>query len=248
VGKKSQIHIIGKYTADQFMSRDLTSEGTMAGPGQEAEGKGIRAGEEALLSAALEEVRELNERCLVLLQRLAGGNQERLPRFLGVFGPSLRRLDASRIAAVARQPFLLVDFAFGKPRVLRELLARGPTLLRFPTTRGSLPVEEATSLARGALGLAKTVCRHHPAHAGLLFGLDPSLQEQFAQLRVSELERLAEEHPHQLSLRWENRTDIWSQLLGLAESSDPDASASFQMYAMQLIAGELTQLGRGRQR
>src|SRR5687767_12675975 len=103
----------------------------MAGPGQEGVEKGIRAGEEALLSAALDEAHELNGRCLVLLQRIAVDDPEVLPPFLRPLISVLRRLDTATVVAVARQPFLLMDFAFGNPQLLRELLARGPSLLRF---------------------------------------------------------------------------------------------------------------------
>lgn len=216
----------------------------MDGPRRGAE-RGISAGEEALLSSALESVQELNERCLGILQRLASGPLNDLPQFLVPLAPVLRKLDATALADIARQPFLLVDFAFGKPQLLRELLTRQPSPLRFPAPRGGLPETDAAALARGALILAKAVCRHHPAHAGVLLGMDPSLREQIALLRLPDLECLADANPHLLRLRWDNRPEIWRNLLAVAGSSDSNAAYEFRIYGMQLLAGEMKQRSRG---
>ena len=214
------------------------------GLGRGAE-RGISAGEEALLSSALESVQELNERCLGILQRLASGPLNDLPQFLVPLAPVLRKLDATALADIARQPFLLVGFAFGKPQLLRELLTRQPSPLRFPVPRGGLPAIDAAALARGALILAKAVCRHHPAHAGVLLGMDPSLREQIALLRLPDLECLADANPHLLRLRWDNRPEIWRNLLAVAGSSDSNVAYEFRIYGMQLLAGEMKQRSRG---
>lgn len=211
----------------------------MAGAGQGAVQCGIRAGEEALLSTSLEELHELNERCLMLLQRLAVGRRGDMPRFLVPLIPEIRKLEADAISAIAHQPFLLIDFAFGKPKVLREVLMADPASLRFPALRATFPEADAKALVRGALLLARNVCRHHPAHAGLLLGLDPSLLPLMAELRLPDLEDVAERYPHQLRLRWENRIDVWERLVAAGTSADPGACHQFRMYGMQLIAGEI---------
>jgi hypothetical protein len=214
------------------------------GLGRGAE-RGISAGEEALLSSALESVQELNERCLGILQRLASGPLNDLPQFLVPLAPVLRKLDTTAIAGIARQPFLMVDFAFCNPQLLREMLTRPPHPLRFPAPRGGLPAADAASLARGALILAKAVCRHHPAHAGLLLGMDSSLREQIALLRLPDLECLADANPHHLRLRWDNRPEIWRTLLNVADASDSNALYQLRIYGMQLMAGEMKQKSRG---
>jgi hypothetical protein len=207
--------------------------------------RGISADEEALLSSALESVQELNERCLGLLWRLASGPSDGLPQFLVPLAPMIRKLDTAAISRIARQPFLLVDFAFGKPQLLRELLARPTNPLRFPSPRGGLPATDAAALARGALILAKAVCRHHPAHAGLLLGMESSLREQFALLRLPDLEQLADEHPYHLRLRWENRPEFWRSLLAVADTLDSNAAYQVRLYGMQLMAGQMQQRPRG---
>jgi hypothetical protein len=218
----------------------------MAGAGQEAAEKGIRAGEEALLSAALDGIHELNERSLRLLQGLAVEHPGELPRLLAPLSPQFRRLEAHAISGISHQPFLLVDFAFGKPKVLREILTTDPSRLRFPCPRATFPQADAKALIRGALLLAKNVCRHHPAHAGLLVGLDPSLQPLLAELRLPDLEGIAEQYPHQLRLRWNDRIDVWEKLLAAGTSTDPGACHQFRMYGIQLIAGDLGQVSGGR--
>jgi diadenosine tetraphosphatase ApaH/serine/threonine PP2A family protein phosphatase len=238
MGKKSQIHIIENTRRDRSCHAELAGEGTMTGP-VDAEGKGIRAGEEALLSAALEGVHDLNERCMVLLQKLAVAHPGDLPQFLGPLIPQLRKLDRGAICAIADHPFLLMDFVFGKPKWLHEVLTNVPSRLHFPNPRSTFPAADAKALVRGALLLAKSVCRHHPAHAALLLGLDPSLQPLMAELRLPDLEGVAEAHPHQLRLRWENRFDVWEYLLAAGTSPDPGACHQFRMYGMQLIAGDL---------
>jgi hypothetical protein len=203
------------------------------------DGKGIRADEEALLASALEAVHDLNERCLTVLYRLALGHAGSVSPLLAALGSQIRDLDPSKISHIARQPFLFVDFAFSKPKVLRELLARGPAPLRFPYPPGVLPAADATAMARGTLILAQAVCRNHPAHAGLLLGMDPSLREPLGKLRLADMERLAEEHPQNLRVRWENRSDIWRRLLSATGSTDSTAHFQVRLYGMQLIAADL---------
>lgn len=204
------------------------------------EGRGIRAGEEALLGSALETVEGLNERCLEVLQRLAIAHSVEFPKSLASIAPLFRTLAAPTIRALSRQPFLLVDFSFSNVRVFQELLARGTRPLQFPNPRGILPTADATMLARGALTLAQAVCRHHPAHAGLLLGIDPALRGSIAQLRVAELDRLADENPQHLRLRWESRLLVWRRLL----STEPERVGQFRLYGMQLMAGDLSRTTR----
>lgn len=211
-----------------------------------ADGRGIRADEEALLATALQSVHELNERCLVLLQRLAAEQRDDRSVFLARLGPELRGLSPSSITAAAQQPFLLIDFAFGQPRAFGEMLDRERATLWFPSPRGLLPPTEASALARGALLLAQSVCRHHQAHAGLLLGLDPSLVESINHLRLPELEALAEHNPHHIRIRWEDRPEVWRLLLSVPHSPDPDMPSLFHMYGMQLLAGDLILPERGR--
>jgi hypothetical protein len=209
-----------------------------------AEERGIRTGEEALLSSALESLQQLNERTLSVLQRVALAPGADGSQYLASLAPYFRALDTRALANIARQPFLLVDFAFGKPKVLGDLMARDLPALRFPSPRGSLPSADAGALARGALLLAQTVCRHHPAHAGLLLGLDPLLHEPIARLRLPDLERIAEEESHLLRPRWENRLDVWRKLLSMDVATDSDARYQFRMYGMQLMAGDMSQNAR----
>lgn len=210
---------------------------SVRGPGTETEG--IRTGEAALLDSALDAVQAVNERCLRVMQRLAWQRSAEPPRLVAALRSELRELDPLVVPVVARQPFLYVDFAFGDSRKLEEEFTRGPSPLRFPVLDGSIPSADATALARGALILAQAVCRHHPAHAGLLLGLNPRLHSFVASLRQPHVDRLAEESPHLLKLRWESRPDIWRALLATGSAGDPDAPTQFRMYGIQLIAGEL---------
>lgn len=204
------------------------------------EADGIRTGAGALLASAMDAVQAINERCLRVLQRLARERLSEPPRLVAALSTELRELDPLVIPTISRQPFLFVDFAFGNPRALLNVLTREPLPLRFPSPRGLFPTADATALARGALILAQAVCRHHPAHAGLLLGMHPQLNRHMSSLRQPDVDRLAEESPHLLTVRWESRPDIWRALLSTGASCDPGALAQFRMYGIQLIAGELS--------
>lgn len=206
---------------------------------QTAEERGIRASEEALLSTALESIRELNTRALALLQRLADQSGSDLPPTLATLAPRLRRLEPASILVASRQPFLLIDFLFGRPDLLNNLLAQAPARLRFPSPPSFLPAPDARALARGALVLAQGICRNHPVHAGPLLGLDPALRLPIAQATMEAMEHLAEEHSHQLRFRWENRTDFWLNLLSLPETNDPQATHELRMHGIRLLAADL---------
>lgn len=203
---------------------------------------GIRTNESTLLGSALEAVQGLNERCLLLLRLLAQGAEgpaPQAPPFLMTLASRFRRLDPATIPDAARQTFLLVDFAFRRPTVWNEVLAGHCPPLRFPPILGQTYSGTLVSLARGTVLLAHNVCRHHPAHAGLLLGLDPGVATGIATLRLHDLERFAETHPEYLRFRWEDRPAVWRRLLQAASSHDPALRAQFHLYGMQLMAGDL---------
>jgi hypothetical protein len=198
---------------------------------------GIRADESTLLASALDAVQDLNERCLLLLQRRAQGLTPHGPAFLASLAPLIRRLSPTALEVIARQPFLLVDYAF-RSRVLWDgLLADRAAPLRAAQARGTPYDASAVPLVRATLSIAHDVCRHHPGHAALLLGIDPVLCPRIAGLRLNERERLAERHPEHLRFRWENHSVVWRRLFKAAATQNPADLRQFCLYGLQLMAG-----------
>jgi hypothetical protein len=93
------------------------------------------------------------------------------PRLVGAITTELRELDPLVIPTISRQPFLFVDFAFGNPRALLNVLTREPLPLRFPSPRGLFPTADATALARGAsMPISMAMARSHSAPASVSSG------------------------------------------------------------------------------
>jgi hypothetical protein len=198
--------------------------------------EGIRADERVLLASALQSIHELNVRCLQLLQRLALRPAGSMQGLLGALARDVELLSPEAISDAARQPFLLIDFAFGSPQQFKSLLASEALIQPLPVSANPLPAADASALGRAALIIAQAICRHHPSHAGLLVGLHSSLLAPLSELRMPDLERLAESNPHHVRIRWGDRIDVWSRLLNAASSQDQGAKEQFRMYGIQLMA------------
>jgi hypothetical protein len=188
--------------------------------------------------AVLEPLAEINERVLEVL----GVEGSALRPYTSALSPVLagqwRSLDAAGRSRLAAGPYLLLDCRFSSPE-----------LWSTPVHAG---VRDAARAGRGfASALGAATLRHvmlvawHWSRANLTtaqiaLGFTESCARLIASTRLRDLEALAELCPEWIRPRWENRPDIWRQLLSAAPAH-PIALRHLQLRGLQLLAAS----GRG---
>jgi hypothetical protein len=185
--------------------------------------------------AVLEPLAEINER---VLEVLGGPLRPYTSALSPVLAGQWRSLDATGRSRLAAGPYLLLDCRFSCPE-----------LWSTPVQAG---VRDAARVARGFAGaLGAATLRHvmlvawHWSRANLTtaqiaLGLTESCARLIASTRLRDLEALAELGPEWIRPRWENRPDIWRQLLSAAPAH-PLALRQLQLRGLQLLAAS----GRG---
>jgi len=184
--------------------------------------------------AVLESLAEINERVLEVLGIEAG----HLRPYISGLGPLLaeqwQSLDAAGRSRLAAGPYLLLDCRFA----CRELW-------RLPVRPGVRDSAGASRGFAGALGagtlrhvmlLAWHWSRANPVTAQIALGLNESCARLIAATRLRELEALADMCPEWIRPRWEERPEIWRQLLAAAAPSHPAILQQTHLRGLQLLA------------
>jgi hypothetical protein len=184
---------------------------------------------------------EVNERCLEML--VSAARQE--PKASFALVSELRELLKSADPAVrcraARCRFLLVDLEFGNSDWWRGACSPLSEQTRLPSWRGSFPSASGAQLARITLLVAWNSLRAtpDPAMARLLLGMTDEVGELIANLRLDQVDRIAQKRFRFVRPRWEDRPAVWRRLLLAARAEDTRLMAEFNVHALQLLAGEL---------
>ena len=184
---------------------------------------------------ALGPVRELNETVVdVLCQAAARGSAAALPALVRrEFLPGTR---AAR-RRLADCPFLLLDAGFALPE---RWLAVGTVNDCWPPPVPLPPaIDCGVPLARRALLLGWHLARSNRLAARVALGMTGECAERIAQLRLDELEAIAEAPQGWVRLRWEDRAELWRPLLQAARLEEGrERLAGLQMRGLKLLAAE----------
>jgi hypothetical protein len=183
----------------------------------------------------------LNLRFLELLSAAASGLRE------GLFTPialDLRRewqaLSASRLLLLAECPYLLLDAAFAVPERWRSMMAGAV----HDAPPSSISDSIGTELVRRTLVLAWHLARANPLAARITLGMSAECMVLIAGTGLHELEALAETRPVWVRPRWENRPEIWRQLLHAAGDNQQTRLRQLQLRGLQLLAGAMVDRGQ----
>lgn len=189
---------------------------------------------------ALEPLHEVNEACIEWLGVLARIDPSPGPFMLT---PELRATlcrtppDVRRRAA--RQIILLVDLKFHDDewwQAVRSGPSRDWNTNSMPV---GFPRRATIQLARATLVLVWHSLRRNAEALRVLFGMSAPVARIISELRLGDIERVAESHYRDLRPRWADRPWFWLRLFAAAESSDERAMRNFGIHALQLLAGEM---------
>jgi hypothetical protein len=145
-----------------------------------------------------------------------------------------RQLPRSGLQRLATCPYLLVDAAFAAPTHWRELLTGAVK----DATRAASSIETvSTDLIRRTLVLAWHLTRANPLAACIRLGMNQECIELIAARSLHQLEALADTRPSWVRPRWENRVEVWRQLLCAACDDQSARLRQLQLRGLQLLAG-----------
>lgn len=195
---------------------------------------GVRPG--AWDPTVLGPVREINEQVVDSLCEVAAAIPVPCADLL-----DLVRRDFLQASAVARQrlaaaPFLLLDAGFADRG--RWLWPDGvqEATVRCPVSRPVLALD--VGIVRRTLLLGWHLARTNRLAARVALGMTPECAELIAQLRLTDLETLAEGDRACVQLRWECRAELWGPLLQAAANERWKLLETLQMRGLQLLAAE----------
>ena len=195
----------------------------------------------ALDPKLLGHISELNRQLLELLSATARGQPT------GVITPVVRALRAQweqlspeALRRLAACPYLLLDLSVDE---LSQTLDAGdaihePALARPPAITPVAP-SLSTELQWRALLTAWHFAQTNPLAARISLGLAPADSARLATVPLPQLEAAVTRRNWRLRLRWEDRVDVWQQLLQAATESQSRRLRQLQLRGLQLLAGQL---------
>jgi hypothetical protein len=150
-------------------------------------------------------------------------------------GRQIGALSREARAGLAAAPYLLADAGFddahrwqGLARWRVEDLPREPAVAPF-----SGPL--AATFVRGVLVYGWHLARAHRQLARVVLGMTPACARVISELRLTDLDWACEHRPGWVSLRWETRPLLWSQLLSAARENDRAALRRANLRGIQLL-------------
>ena len=192
-----------------------------------------------LMPRPLQEVYEINERCVELLVHAA--RSERLETFFLVkpLREVLREMTPETRARAARRAFLLVDLEFADADWWRRAKNYPTRSEPLSPDRGTFPRPSALQLARSTLTLAWHSVRADRDAAGVMLGMTPAVSSLIASLSLTEIDPIVERRFRHVRPRWDDRPSVWLQLLRASQNESIRQERDFNVRGLQLIAGAL---------
>jgi len=182
---------------------------------------------------------EVNERCLEMLVNAARHEQTKSFALVAELRELLKSLTPEARRRAARRAFLLVDMEFANADWWHTVCTRPSQQIRTPSWRGSFPRGPAIQLGHATLMLAWGSLKVDVTTTRLLLGIAPPVADLILGLRFDELDRIARQRYRHVHPRWDDRPAIWRRLLIAAQTGDQQLMGACNLYALQLLAGEL---------
>jgi hypothetical protein len=187
----------------------------------------------------LQHVVDLNRHLLSLIQAAAlepgAGEMPLATRLRSAW----LQLSPPQLARLAACPYVLVDAQLMAADRWASLLQSGvrdvPPAERISTDRPAL----ASALIRRLLVLAWHLARSNPLAARITLGMSEACAVLIAGSRLETLEALADARPDWIRPLWEDRPELWQQLLTAALSDHDSRLRPLQLRGLQLLAGRL---------
>ena len=183
---------------------------------------------------------EVNERCLDLIALVAKLDPQDAPfALVGPLRSLLRSTRPQLRRRAARQPFALVDMEFRDADWWQTVKSRPSRAWKDRPWRALVPKRAAIQLAQATLMLAWHMARADTEATSIVFGMSREVAQLIRSLRLSENDAIAQHQFRHVRPRWEERAELWRELLVAAHSEDSEAMRNIAVRALQLVAGEV---------
>jgi hypothetical protein len=201
-----------------------------------------------LADGSLDSVFEINLQCLEYLVSMAGAGPASCPMLLAGPRSIWRDLPVAQCKRLAASPYLLVDAAFGDESrwccLTDRMVQDVPAQYAEPVFVG----QGAEYFVRRVLVFGWHLARANRQLARVVLGMSPPCAERIAQLRLQDLDWLAQHRPGWVRPRWERQPRIWQHLMLAARESDGELLTRVSLRGLQLMAASALQPAGRRRR
>jgi hypothetical protein len=197
-----------------------------------------------LCDGSLDAVAEVNAHCIELLAEMAATEARHCPSLFA--GQSLfwRNLPARARQRLSASPWLLVDAGFDDLPRWRCLEQRMVHDLPQQFTETVFVGTGAAEFIRRVLMLGWHLARAERQLARVVLGMSAACAERIGQLRLQDLDWLAQHRPGWVRPRWERQPQVWRHLLLAARDPGSEHLTQVSLRGIQLMAaGVLTTAG-----
>lgn len=180
---------------------------------------------------------EINGRCLELMVEAASAPTRGMHPLLYRLRDPLTQLTPAARRRAARSRILLIDLRFNDTAYWMRLAPESQRLLG-PKGNPFFPRRNAADLLRSTMVLAWHALLASPEIAGVALGMHRDVAQIIADMSVSRLERIAKSEVDELTPRWSDLSNVWTELLQAAQGNDSHTSRFATLHALQLAAAE----------
>jgi hypothetical protein len=184
-----------------------------------------------------QEVQRVNQRCIEMLMQTARVARPEMSPLVTELREVLLQMTPERRVRAARRTFLLVDMELGNTDLWRRFKNHPVRVEPALRGRGTFPRAAAIQLARDTLILAWYGVRADCQGARLLLGLSAAVSDIIASLSLTDINRIAERQFPYVRPRWEDRPDLWLNLLSASQTPDIRRARDVNLRGLQLIVG-----------
>jgi hypothetical protein len=186
------------------------------------------------VAGSLDTVTEVNLQCLDHLASLGAGGTG---PFAGQEAAWATLSGAAR-ARLAASPYLLVDAGFGDEACWRALVERNERIAPAPRPTAFFTGAEAGDFVRRVFMLGWHLAHANRQVARVVLGMSPAVAGLFSQLKLRDLDWLAQQAPGLVRLRWEHQPRVWQRLLRAAGHEDGEQLTHVSLRGLQLMAAD----------
>lgn len=189
-----------------------------------------------LADGSLDSVAEINMQCLEFLGAMAGDERGGCRALFAGQAAAWGELGAATRLRLASSPCLLADAGFDDEtrwRCLDQRMVHDlPVQLAEPVFSGP----GAADFIRRVLMFGWHMARANRQLARVALGMSPVCAERISQLRLHDLDWLAQHRPGWVRPRWERQPRVWRHLLLAARDPDGERLTHVSLRGLQLMA------------
>lgn len=186
-----------------------------------------------------QEVQRVNQRCIEGLTKAARMARLDMSPLVTELREVLLQMTPETRARAAHRTFLLVDMELGNTDLWRRFKSHPARVDRALNGRGTFSRAAAVELARETLILAWYGVRADRHGANLLLGMSAAVSDIIAGLSLADINRIAERQFRYVRPRWEDRPDLWLNLLSASQTPDIRRARDVNLRGLQLIVAAI---------